>query len=597
MELVVSAEPSGHRPSKTSSISNHSSSSQVRLAHAIDIEADSIDHSLALGSSTIAIRDSPSPYPRSLSIASLSRNSSLRSSSTTSSRRPLPLPPTDSTRFVPSRPVPPPPASFSSSTYSEKRELARLRGLDDLVEHAEIESPGISSPGSSAGELPAYEDMGSIVNADKTVLREDERIDDDEAVTRSVDAARRRTNEETRRMIEQDRVDAKGWYRDQQAREVSNSRDRQERQLEIETAKRIENARPVSPVSRVRVREGSRPHEGSRSAFALPSTLPLPPPVTTFETLHSSSSTPRAHATPRYRDELQQHSSLSSRVSNSNLALPCSPRSISGRSPSLYPSSSFSPPASHFDGGFPASDLKQHALGPAAAFYSTGVRDTMQQLSLQETVNTPQNTRPVQEDTAFASVSVPTKSIAHRFVEPRPRTNSTRSTSYENPTGFPVRQQPPQSPSPSISSRIASPAQGEHYSVQLARTSSFATAVPLAPTRALPVCYHSIGSRLIPVYEASSLAEAITSPAVPQTLDLHSTLPIPPPPHLGHRSLSPPIISNLPIQYEPLNPTTNSTARSDRDSPDRFELNTLEQRSNRARSIRTLFGRKSTGLG
>ncbi|GAA6018698.1 hypothetical protein JCM11491_001268 [Sporobolomyces phaffii] len=102
--------------------------------------------------------------------------SSLSRASSTSSRRPLPIPPTNQPRFVPCRPPPPPPSSVVTSSapsrepaYEEKRELARLRGLDDLLEReGESEEDDRASPTLSGQLLPFYPAPGPGADGPQT---------------------------------------------------------------------------------------------------------------------------------------------------------------------------------------------------------------------------------------------------------------------------------------------------------------------------------------------------------------------------------------------------------------------------------------------
>jgi len=349
------------------------------------------------GNPSPSLSSPPSPSPSSTS-----------SFATRSRRRPLPAPPTDTPRFVPLRAPPPPPPSLSSqsSAYDEKRELARLRGLDDLFERneaSEQEEDAELSPTTS--DLPAYEDRGhhgprTSASLGKAALgRLDE---DDEAYATGTedeerDEMRRRARQESARLLEEDNRSTKEMLLAERRRAEEEDRRAREMELKVEEEKRNEELAwrervdspppPLSPTSNMlplgdskeRWEGTSHPpehlHHSQATRFvdySIPQQLayPAPPPQTTTSTsIPSIPAQDFAHdRTTRLTQSSHTHHSaptqnyLSNPIQAFYGGLPPPTIYESNRTDTLPPSSTYQTPT-----------RRQGSLGPASSFYSSAV--------------------------------------------------------------------------------------------------------------------------------------------------------------------------------------------------------------------------------
>jgi len=416
--------PREDETSPESSSSGHSHSRTHSWQHSpFNPPSSSASHesiSRHFGNSSPSLESSPpSPSP-----SSISRTSSTSSFATPSRCRPLPAPPTDTPRFVPFRAPPPPPPSLSiqGSAYEEKRELARLRGLDDLLERNEEsereEEEDDLSPTTS--DLPEYEaggHQGSRTSASlgKTALG---RLDEDDELVESGERGaereemRNRARQESSRLLEEDNRTTKERLLAERRREEEEWRMAREMELEVEEEKRneelvwrerIESPPPpsLSPTSdmlplgdsKQRWEVTGRPEEilhlsqSPRSVdYSAPRQLayPAPPPQTTMST-----PIPSLHA----------HDFAHHRPSQVNLVTRYD-YSASTSDPLDRPPRSFYtglPPRSSYESDHStllssrsthqASTRRQGSLGPASSFYSSAVGLTVSRSLSKQSLN------------------------------------------------------------------------------------------------------------------------------------------------------------------------------------------------------------------
>ncbi|GAA5971478.1 hypothetical protein JCM3765_007917 [Sporobolomyces pararoseus] len=571
------------------------------------------------------------PYscPSSPSPSSVSRASSIHSSST-SSRRPLPHPPTDVPRFVPFRPPPSPPPSLSthSSAYDEKRDLTRLRGLDDLLER-EGESEGESSSSSPTfSDLPAYE--GSLsretASAAKRMLLEETDGGEEEKQSVELDEVRRRANEESLRIIEEDSRNGKQRLLEQREQEQAERRRIEEVRREVEMGKRVEAERermespppPLSPTSRDMLpledsKDNDFPTNPFITAQSVPparkstfrqTTFPSPSPITTYSTPIPSSSSPSSHSsssllsTPRN----DPHSSRT-QVNRPGVCFYGSNHSGTPINGTLRP-----PRLEHnASPGVSTPKERQGSIGPASSFYSSAVGLTIEQLRLDDRQR--QN-RELSESTSSSSLSSrPLPVDSH----PSNRDNRHHLDSFDTPVITP-QNHPSQSSLLPTRPQIASSA---HYTVEPTPThqstisplhyqpqyaaqslpSPFPSPLPSNFRGSEPAFYHSIGGQLLPFYPTSTSnsegPQTFISPAAARTPV--SYLPPPPPTpvsQFSHYSMSP--VSSQPTPFSTMYSTTQSSVpfeqiRQTSPAPSNEPSKT---RANRMSSIKNLFGRK-----
>ncbi|GAA5878166.1 hypothetical protein JCM16303_002866 [Sporobolomyces ruberrimus] len=425
----VSPQPEPTFPSSSSSSSPFSDqfdSSSIGHRHSSSWQSSSEHLPPAVGTSTSSSPSLPYSLPSSPAPSSVSRASS-------TSRRPLPSPPANCPRFVPFRPPPPPPPSLhpqTSSAYEEKRELARLRGLDDLLEH-EGESDEGDSASPTLSDLPAYEgrahrttESGGISNAEKGVL---DHSDSDEAGNarqeekriEQVEEVRRRVAEESRRIIEEDSRSEKGAALAQRQREEEDMRRVEAARLEVEMGKRREatererernygpppplsiNSREILPLQDTKdIQRSSTARSKLRQDSARPTEnwslrrhppFPDPSPVTDYSTPippHMSSQFSIAQGS---RYEEHRAAVQTPHVEKSWSSLTRAQHSLSSSQdlswssrPLPFSSEHNTSKLSAYDGSFPAarplessaqsrSKERQASIGPASSFYSAGV--------------------------------------------------------------------------------------------------------------------------------------------------------------------------------------------------------------------------------
>ncbi|GAA5982560.1 hypothetical protein JCM5350_006117 [Sporobolomyces pararoseus] len=593
--------------------------------------------------------DQPSPSlpyscPSSPSPSSVSRASSIHSSST-SSRRPLPSPPKAVPRFVPFRSPPPPPPSLSThdSAYEEKRELTRLRGLDDLLER-EGESEGESSSSSPTfSELPAYEPSSSreAAGTGKRMLEEEEtdQGEDDKARV-ELDEVRRRVNEESIRMIEEDSRNGKQRLLAQREQELEERRGAEEARRQVEMDKRVEAFEaerervespppppPLSPTSRDMLPlEDSKdnhlsrdPLIGSRSCpsprnatFRQPTTFPPPSPVTTYSTQIPSPSFSSAHFTSSHQPTIPSDNLYPYRSQVNRPGM-----SVYGSNDSTTPiqhASSLPQVETHASPSYSNSKERQGSVGPASSFYSSAVGLTIEQLRLDDRQR---QTRQLSKSTSSSSLSSRSRPVDQNFIGtgkyhqqghidnsavsppshpsysslPPPRAQIGNSAHFtadsalmRQATTSPLHSRHPRFPS-SLPSPSPSPSPSQS---------------PFPPSfqGSEPAFYHAIGGQLLPFYPASTSMvdgpQTFISPAAARMPV--SNLPLPPPPtpvsQFGHYSMSP----------SPYQPTSSSTIYQQSHTPTPFDQisqaspapsdEPLRTRANRMSSIKNLFGRK-----
>lgn len=363
------------------------------------------DYPFRLDGSGQSLLSLPYSCPTSPSPSSVSSVGSSRSSAV-STRRPLPIPPDGAARFVPSRP-PPPPSSFAAPTTAleEKRELIQSQGLDDLLE-SEDESG--SSP--TLSDLPAYEGRGSPPTAvDKSALEPGSRDEgrdnawqreEEEKRHMELEGVRRRINEDSARIIEEDCRSGKERLLAQRRQEEEEEIRRNVTIEDVARSKRAEAVDaertriespppPVSPSGRdllplddekPRLRRDAYSRiESQTRRFAdispiTASSLPSPPPATTYST-RIPQIIPEAH--------------FPSQTSRNSVSLRPAPSLAFHAKPSIYGGMSDASPI--FDASRTARSSapsiesraeQQRSLGPPSSFYSAPVGLTVSALSV-----------------------------------------------------------------------------------------------------------------------------------------------------------------------------------------------------------------------
>ncbi|GAA5896375.1 hypothetical protein JCM5296_002715 [Sporobolomyces johnsonii] len=241
-----------------------------------DLPTSFSSHSSYPSSSSASMHDSPLPSPPSPQALRSTYPDPDSPASPSNNRRPLPTLPS-TPRFVPLRAPPPRPPHSSEgkgkerdhpSASEEKLALARLRGLDDLVETER----GREAPYSPAtSDLPGYDDdsaparprgAGQTKESLAPVAEREPSSEEQEKDARALDAVRQRTNEDAQRQIGEDASSSKMDLA--RAREVE----------EEERRRRVLAAQEAELVKRTEERE----HEEERETTESP-----PPPITPDE--------------------------------------------------------------------------------------------------------------------------------------------------------------------------------------------------------------------------------------------------------------------------------------------------------------------------